>query len=128
MRSYILAIAIAMFLSALFAFQNHGDVAVRFLVFEWILPQGVWDVLLFAGGAVLMWIFSLFSNMETRGKYKKIIKVKDEKIAAIEKEKMSLLESFTASRHHYAEDSVAPAPAIKEEYASDEATESGTAY
>lgn len=54
MKSYILAIAITMFLSALYAFQNIGDVTVKFFVFERTFPQGVWDVLLFASGAVLM--------------------------------------------------------------------------
>lgn len=119
MKSYILAIAITMFLSALYAFQNIDYVTVRFLVFERMLPQGVWDVLLFASGTVLMWIFSLFSVAETRGKYKKIIKEKDAKITAIEKDKSSLLESFSASRRHYEETSVTPAPVIKEENISD---------
>lgn len=98
MKSYILAIAITMFLSALYAFQNIGDVTVKFFVFERTFPQGVWDVLLFASGAVLMWIFSVFSSMESKGKYKKIIKEKDEKIASAEKERAVLLESFAASR------------------------------
>lgn len=109
MRSYILAIAMTMFLSALYAFQNLGDVTVRFLFFEWVFPQGVWDVLLFAGGAVLMWVFSLFSGMETKGKYKKIIKEKDDKITAIEKEKATLLETLTASRRNMEEYMSAPA-------------------
>lgn len=103
MKSYILAIAISMFLSALYAFQNIGDVTVRFLMFEWILPQGVWDVMIFACGAVLMWIFSLFSGVETRSKYKKIIREKDEKITALEKEKVTLLESFRDTRRNYEE-------------------------
>jgi hypothetical protein len=32
MKSYILAITVTMFLSALFAFQNIGDVTVRFFI------------------------------------------------------------------------------------------------
>lgn len=112
MKSYILAIAITMFLSALYAFQNIGDVTVRFLVFEWVFPQGVWDVMIFACGAVLMWIFSIFSGVETKGKYKKIIKEKDEKITALEKEKVTLLESLSGARRHYGEQAVqAPAAA-----------------
>lgn len=98
MKSYVLAITLTMFISALYAFQNLGDVTVKFLIFERVFPQGVWDVLLFAGGAVLMWIFSLFSSAETRGKYKKIIKEKNEKIAAVEKEKAALLESLSSRR------------------------------
>lgn len=103
MRSYVLAIATTMFLSALYAFQNLGDVTVRFLIFEWVFPQGVWDVMLFACGAVLMWIFSIFSGAEIRGKYKKMIKEKDEKISALEREKVTLLETLSGTRRNYEE-------------------------
>ena len=65
MKSYILAITVTMFLSALFAFQNIGDVTVRFLIFEWMFPQGVWEVLVFCAGSALMWIFSIFSPVST---------------------------------------------------------------
>lgn len=99
MKSYILAITVTMFLSALFAFQNIGDVTVRFLVFEWVFPQGVWEVLVFCAGAAIMWIFSIFSMFEVRGKYKKELKAKDERIAAVEKEKKTILESLAASRN-----------------------------
>ena len=64
LKSYILAIVLTMFLSALFAFQNIGDVTIRFLIFEWTLPQGVWEVVLFSSGAAIMWFFSLFSVFE----------------------------------------------------------------
>lgn len=113
MKSYILAIAITMFLSALYAFQNIGDVTVRFLVFEWIFPQGVWDVMIFACGAVLMWIFSIFSGVETKGKYKKIIKEKDEKITALEREKVTLLESLSSTRRNYSEQAAPTAAATE---------------
>ena len=99
MKSYILAITITMFLSALFAFQNIGDVTVRFLIFEWVLPQGVWEVLVFCAGAAIMWIFSIFSMFEVRGKYKKELKTKDERIAAVETEKKTILESIAAARN-----------------------------
>lgn len=114
MKSYILAIAFAMFLSALFAFQNVGDVTVRFLLFERVFPQGVWEVLLFCSGAILMWIFSIFSQFETRGKYKKLLKEKDEKIAGIEKEKAALLESISTSKYQINEvEPKAEAPAAE---------------
>jgi putative membrane protein len=96
MKSYILAIAITMFLSALYAFQNIEDVTVRFLVFEWVFPQGVWEVLLFCAGAAIMWVFSIFSTLEIRSKYKKVIKSKDEIIAAAENEKKMILESLAS--------------------------------
>lgn len=99
MKSYILAITVTMFLSALFAFQNIGDITVRFLIFEWVLPQGVWEVVVFCSGAAIMWIFSIFSMFEVRSKCKKELKSKDEKIAAIEKEKKTILESLSAARN-----------------------------
>lgn len=87
-----------MFVSALFAFQNIGDVTVRFLTFEWVFPQGLWEVLVFCAGAAIMWIFSIFSLFEVRGKYKQQLKQKDEKIAAVEAEKKTILESVAAAR------------------------------
>ena len=98
MKSYILAITVTMFLSALFAFQNIGDVTVRFLIFEWMFPQGVWEVLVFCAGSALMWIFSIFSMFEVRGKYKRELKLKDDKILAVENEKKMILESMAVSK------------------------------
>ena len=98
MKSYILAITVTMFLSALFAFQNIGDVTVRFMFIEWIFPQGVWEVMLFCVGAAVMWIFSIFSMFEVRGKYKKELKAKDDKISSLEQEKKMILDSISAAR------------------------------
>jgi len=56
MKSYALAIALAMLLAAVYAFQNTGEVLVRFLMWEVSLPQGIWEIMLFAAGGVLMWI------------------------------------------------------------------------
>jgi uncharacterized integral membrane protein len=98
MKSYILAVAVTMFLSALFAFQNIADVTVRFLVFEWTFPQGVWEVFIFCAGAVIMWIFSIFAMFEARGKYKREIRAKDERITAAENEKKMLLETLASAK------------------------------
>ncbi|MDR0616436.1 MAG: LapA family protein [Synergistaceae bacterium] len=94
MLTYILAIAFSILLSAVYAFQNAGDIYVRFLVFERVFPQGVWEALLFSAGVLLMWIFSIFASLEGRAKYKSIIKEKDLKIAGLEEEKKSLLSAF----------------------------------
>lgn len=94
MKSYILAITVTMFFSALYAYQNIGDVTVRFLLSEWVFPQGVFEILLFCIGAALMWIFSVFSVFEVRGKYKKEIKQKDDRIAELENEKKMLTDSL----------------------------------
>ncbi|OUO91885.1 LapA family protein [Cloacibacillus sp. An23] len=96
MKSYVLAIVLTMFLSALFAFQNIGDVNVKFIIWQWTLPQGVWEVALFSLGAAVMWFFSLFSVFEVRSKLKKQMKEKEGKIAALEQEKKAILDSVTA--------------------------------
>ena len=118
MKSYILAIVLTMFLSALFAFQNIGDVTIRFLIVEWTQPQGVWEVVLFSSGAAIMWFFSLFSVFEVRSKYKKELKQKDEKIAALEQEKKTILDSFVAKTQAASEsrpqESGAPEPETAE--------------
>ena len=98
MKSYVLAIVLTMFLSALFAFQNIGDVTVKFVFWQWTLPQGVWEVVLFSTGAAVMWFFSLFSVFEVRSKLKKQLKEKDEKIAALEQEKKAILDSVTVKQ------------------------------
>jgi uncharacterized integral membrane protein len=92
--TYILALAFSILLSAVYAFQNSGDIYVRFLVFERVFPQGVWEALLFSAGVLLMWIFSIFASLEGRAKYKGIIKEKDLKITGLEEEKKSLLSAF----------------------------------
>lgn len=97
MKSYLLAIVLTMLLSALFAFQNIGEVTVRFLFFERTMPQGVWEVVLFSLGAAIMWFFSLFSVFEVSSKYKKELKQKNERIAALEQEKKALMDSLTAN-------------------------------
>ena len=99
MKSYFLAVTITMFLSALFAFQNIGDVTVRFLTFEWTFPQGLWEVLIFCTGAAIMWIFSIFALFEVRGKYKQQLRQKDERISAVESEKKTILESMAAAKN-----------------------------
>ena len=91
-------IVLTMFLSALFAFQNIGDVTVKFVFWQWTLPQGVWEVVLFSTGAAVMWFFSLFSVFEVRSKLKKQLKEKDDKIAALEQEKKAILDSVTVKQ------------------------------
>lgn len=91
MRSYALAITASMLLSAIYVFQNVGDVTVRFFIFEHVFPQGVWEALLFSAGAVLMWFFSIFASLELRVKYRSQLKDRDKKIKVLEEEKTSLL-------------------------------------
>jgi uncharacterized integral membrane protein len=94
MKSYALAVALAMLLAATYAFQNTGEILVRFLIWERTIPQGIWDVLLFAAGGVLMWLVSLFALLETRGKYVRQIREKDKRIRELEEERTSLMNAF----------------------------------
>ena len=125
LKSYLLAIVVTMFLSALFAYQNIGEVTVRFLFFEWTLPQGVWEVIIFSAGAALLWFFSLFSVFEVRGKYKKELKARDEKIETLTQEKKSILESIAAKPQTAAAPAAAPQsaqPAVPQTVESQEKT------
>lgn len=94
MRSYILAIGVSMFLAAVYVFQNTGEIVVRFLIFEGTYQQGVWEVLLFAVGVVLMWFFSLFASMELRSKHNKRVRELEGKVKALTEERDSLLGAF----------------------------------
>ena len=91
MKSYTLAVALAMLLSALYAFQNPGDVTVRFLLYDRTVPQGLWEVLLFSSGAVLMWVFSLAALLEVRKKYRGQIKALEKRAEGLAEERKSLL-------------------------------------
>jgi len=93
-KSYALAILLAMLVAAGYAFQNTGDVVVRFIIWEKTLPQGLWDILLFAAGGLLMWIVSLASLIEIRGALRRKLKEQDERIRVLEQEKQQLLEAF----------------------------------
>ena len=94
MKSYALAIALAMLLAAVYAFQNTGEVLVRFLMWEVSLPQGIWEIMLFAAGGVLMWMVSLFAMMESRSKYTRQIKEKESRIKELENERSSLMDAI----------------------------------
>lgn len=94
MRSFVLSIAIAMLLSAVYVFQNPGDITVRFMMFERVFPQGIWVVVVFSAGAILMWLFSLFASLEQRAKYRKKIAERDQKIKQLDEEKAAILEAL----------------------------------
>lgn len=94
MRSYILAIALSMLVAAVYVFQNTSEVVVRFLIFERIFPQGVWEAVVFACGVVLMWLFSVIAAIDTHSSYKSKLKEKDRRIAELEEERTSLLNAF----------------------------------
>ncbi len=97
MKSYALAILLAMLVAAGYAFQNTGDVVVRFIIWEKTLPQGLWDILLFAAGGLLMWIVSLASLIEVRGALRRKLKEQEDRVRSLEAEKQQLLEALKSS-------------------------------
>ncbi|HCL79522.1 MAG TPA: DUF1049 domain-containing protein [Synergistaceae bacterium] len=97
-RSYALAIAFSVLLSAVYAFQNPGDITVRFLLWSREVPQGIWEAAVFAAGCVLMWIVSLSAHLEIRGKYRHQIKEQETKIKKLEDERLAFLR--TAAKDH----------------------------
>jgi putative membrane protein len=97
-KSYALAILLAMLVAAGYAFQNTGDVVVRFIFWEKTLPQGLWDILLFAAGGLLMWIVSLASLIEVRSALRRKIKEQEERIRSLEQERQQLLEALQGSQ------------------------------
>lgn len=96
MRSYGLGIAFTMLVAALYAFQNKGEIIVRFLTWERALPQGVWEIALLALGCVAMWLISLSAMLETRNRNAGIIKDQKDRIAELE-ENVSLLKEEKTS-------------------------------
>ena len=91
MKCTMLAIVITMSVSALYSFQNLDTVRVRFLFSEWNFPQGVWEIVLFCAGVILMWLLSLLAQLEKRNKYKRQIKELNDKLHAIEEEKKNIV-------------------------------------
>ena len=99
MRSYILAVAVSMLLAAVYTFQNTSEITVHFLVFQRAFPQGVWEVILFSIGAVLMWFFSILASIETHTTHRKEVKERDKRISELEEERSSLLNAFKHLPH-----------------------------
>jgi uncharacterized integral membrane protein len=93
MRSYALAVAFSVLLSAVYAFQNPGDITVRFLLWSREVPQGVWEAAVFAAGCVLMWIVSISAFIEQRTRYRQQIKEQETKVKKLEEERRELLRS-----------------------------------
>lgn len=94
MRSYTVAIAFAVLVSAVFSYQNPGDVTIRFLVWTRQLPQGVWEVAVFSAGCILMWIVSLSAHLEGRARFRKIIREQTERISKLEDDRANILKAI----------------------------------
>ncbi len=91
MKSYVLAITLAMLVAAGFVFQNPGSVTVSFLMWSRELPQGVWEVVLFAAGGILMWGVSLVAMFEERNRYRRQIRNLERRVGELQEERDSLV-------------------------------------
>lgn len=94
MRSYALAVAVSVLLAAVYAFQNSGEVTVRFFIWTREVPQGIWEAAIFAGGCVLMWFVSISAWLELRGTYKRQVKEQEARIQKLEEERLSILRAI----------------------------------
>lgn len=97
-KSYALAVAAGMVIAALYAVQNGDTITVNFVVWQRNVHQGIWEVLVFAAGALLMWAASVGAIVELKGRSKSRVKELEKQIAALEKEKASLMEALQEGR------------------------------
>lgn len=97
MRSYGVGIGLAALLAAIFAIQNQEIAAVRFLAWDFALPQGLWEVFLFSLGILLMWLISLAASWEALFRSRREIERGKRRIAALEKERDALLAAMRAA-------------------------------
>jgi uncharacterized integral membrane protein len=91
MKSYLLGILVTMIISAVYAISNTEQITVNFLMLNTALPQGIWEIILFSLGALLMWLFSVGASIEMYSSNRKAAKEMKAKIAELEDEKKSLL-------------------------------------
>jgi uncharacterized integral membrane protein len=91
MTNYFLGIFVELIISAAYANGNTEQITVNFLIFQQSFPQGIWEMLLFSLGAILMWIFSVGASIESYTANRKKIKEMNKKITDLEDEKKSLL-------------------------------------
>ncbi len=91
MKSTMLVIVIAMFVSAIYSMQNNSLVFVKFLSGVWQFPQGAWEVFIFYVGVFIMFILSLFADFGTKRKYKQQIKELKFQLHEAEEKKKALM-------------------------------------
>ncbi|MDR3280546.1 MAG: lipopolysaccharide assembly protein LapA domain-containing protein [Synergistaceae bacterium] len=92
MKSYLLGIIVVMVLSAVYAMSNTAEVTVQFLMLEKTFPsQGIWELILFSTGALLMWFFSVGASIEQYCANRKKTKELSQKVKELEDDKKALL-------------------------------------
>ncbi|MDR0651953.1 MAG: LapA family protein [Synergistaceae bacterium] len=91
MKSYIFGIVMAMILSAAYALSNTVEITIKFLTLQTTLPQGIWEVIVFGLGALIMLLASVFASIEMYVKNRKKTKELTKRITQLEDERKSLL-------------------------------------
>ena len=94
MKSYLLGIITVMLLSGVYAFQNTEEIVVRFFSLERAFTQGLWMIITFASGVVLMWFFSMLSAFETYRNNKNRTKELARRITELEDERKAFLKTL----------------------------------
>ncbi|MDR1884850.1 MAG: LapA family protein [Synergistaceae bacterium] len=102
MKAYILAIAVSILLSAIYAVQNSEEITVRFFA-AWTFRQGIWEAILFSGGVLLMWLFSVYGSVESYRSNRRTVREKDRRISELEEEKKSLLSAIAMTPREHEE-------------------------
>ncbi len=97
MRSYGLGLGFVAILAATYAVQNQDILAVRFLTWNFALSQGLWEIFLFFLGIVLMWIISIAASWEARFRNRRELERSRRRVAALEKERSTLLAAMKAA-------------------------------
>lgn len=97
MRSYGLGLGFVAVLAATFAVQNQDIVAVRFLAWDFALHQGMWEILLFTLGILLMWVISLAASWEAKFRSRRELERCRRRVESLEKERSALLAAMKAA-------------------------------
>jgi uncharacterized membrane protein YciS (DUF1049 family) len=91
MKSYLLGIVAAMILSAAYALSNTAEITVKFLNLQRTFNQGLWEIIVFGCGVLIMWFISVCASIETYIKNRKKTKELTKRVAQLEDERKSLL-------------------------------------
>lgn len=94
MKSFFIALVTLMFLTAVYVFQNTALVNVRFFLFDFTFPQGIYEIGLFALGAALMWFFTIFSYLEVRAGHKEKLAERVAEVRQLESANKVLLDTL----------------------------------
>ncbi|MDR1581333.1 MAG: LapA family protein [Synergistaceae bacterium] len=94
MKSNILGIMVAMILSAVYVLSNTAEITVKFLSLEMTFHQGLWEIIVFGTGVLIMGLISFCAEIEMYVKNRKKTKELTKRVAQLEDERKSLLDTL----------------------------------